>query len=293
MAAYLLEHPNPNAPVRADGGRYWGHPTRQRPIDTIVVHTAENVPDWGDTNDLGAENVAAYAARMERAASYHTVVDSDTTIELLPAGYTAFHARGWNSNSLGLSFATSADQWDDAPEWWVASILANGADVAAGWCQQFGIDPVRVTKGVIYQGGTGFVAHADVDPSRRHDPGTGFPWDRFLTMVAERLPGAVTAPAPSALFSGGPVPIIDLKGAPGGGEWALIEDGGVMNFGGAPYCGHLLDPATRQILTAALGIGDGDLYYDGKPYSIEANDLGGYDIWTDRNRRYSFHPGTV
>lgn len=290
--AYLLEHPNPNAPVRSDGGKYWGYPTRQRSIDSIVVHTAESLPDW-DGTDTGAEAVAKYAARMDRAASYHTVVDSDSTIELLPPDHTAFHAVGWNSRALGLSFATRADEWANAPEWWVKSILENGATVAAAWCDTYGIAVQHATKGVIYNGGTGLIGHGEVDPGRRHDPGADFPWDRFLTMIVERLPGAVTAPEPSALFAGGPVPIIDLKGAPGGGEWALIEDGGVMNLGGAAYYGHLLDPRTRQILTAALGVDDSELYYDGAPYSIEPNEFGGYDVWTDRNKRYSFHAGTV
>lgn len=80
---YLLDNPNPACPDRGDG-RYWGYAEMQAQPYLIAVHSTESFADeLGD--DMGAENVAAYFSRSTTAASYHTIVDSDSTVRGLPA----------------------------------------------------------------------------------------------------------------------------------------------------------------------------------------------------------------
>lgn len=181
MEPYLYAHPNPNAPRRANGVRFWGYPTRSTGIRAIGVHTAETAP-----SQASAENIARYLSTTDRAASYHRVVDSDTTVQLLPDEATAFGIVKFNSPTLHLSWATRAAMWGQYPVW-DDQALHRGADVAAEWVQRHDI-PVRwITKAQADQGDKGLVLHRTMDPARRSDPGDGFPADEFLRRVLDRL----------------------------------------------------------------------------------------------------------
>jgi len=289
MIPYLYEHENPNAKLRSNGKRFHGYPHRGRVASGIVVHTAENLPDiTGD--DTGAESVASYASRMERPASYHRVVDSDSIVVLLPDEAQAFHCVGWNSRTLGLSIASKAGTWDQTPAKWKTRILHNAADIAADWCVLHGIDPVHINSQALEHGGTGLIGHGELDPERRHDPGDDFPWEWFIRLVEERVePVGDLYPEPVLTQ---PMTFIDTTATNGSGWW-LIGDGGIANMGAAPYYGHLLDPTTRSILSVELGISDSELYYQGNPVSIVENELGGYTIWTDEGYSYTFWAGTI
>ena len=196
MGYYLLDHYNPSA--QRFGG-FWGYPTMSVEPHSIVAHTTESLADL-DGPDSGAENVANWFATNNVAASYHTLVDSDSTVDCLPAGlcelgpYTAFHAAGYNSGFLGLSFAMRADSWPAVPEWWAAKILTRGADVAAAWCKRWDIPVVARSKAEIDAGERGITGHGILDPDYRSDPGAAFPWARFIAMIAERVGGLPTSP---------------------------------------------------------------------------------------------------
>lgn len=167
MSYYLLDHPGP--PVTK-----W-YTTRRKPIQAIVLHTAETLPDYTPPDSAG-ENVARYGAGTDRRVSWHATVDSDSIIPMLPDSYTAFHVRNYNSQTLGVEIATQARRWSTAPDEWVNKTITNLSDVVRRWGDLYQIPFERIGKAEIDIGRRGIVAHADLDPGRRTDPGPDFPW---------------------------------------------------------------------------------------------------------------------
>lgn len=195
---YLLDHQNPNCPDRGDG-RYWGYAEMAQPPTLITVHTTESFADL-IAPDTGAEAVANYFATTATAASYHTLVDSDSVVDCLPAGldgtvpHVAFHCYQRNTANLGVSFALRATEWAEVGEQWSSAALERGADVVAAWCRRWDIPARRITRDEADAGMAGISGHGILQPEDRTDPGAStvfepslFPWVRFLDMVNDRL----------------------------------------------------------------------------------------------------------
>lgn len=168
---------NPNAPARANGNQWWGYPSRNTEPRVIVLHTAET-----DPSPASALNVARWQSTAAVPSSYHVIVDSDHIVRTVPDDHTAFHVAGFNSPSLGLSFATRADVWGRYPIW-DALALANAAQVAARWSDTYRIPTTILTRSEALSGESGFVFHSTMDPARRSDPGSKFPLDNFMNRI--------------------------------------------------------------------------------------------------------------
>ena len=187
MGFYLVENPNPTARVTAPYARwgYWGIPQALRqPPKVITVHTAENTPDLTGT-DGGAEAVARFFATTPRRASVHKVVDSDSVIDLLPDTHRAIHSRFAWEDSLSFEISYRAAWWGRNPGY-EARLLKNAAGICRDWVAEHGIAVRRIDLAAYHRGESGFIAHADLDPTRRTDPGPTFPWATFLTMTREK-----------------------------------------------------------------------------------------------------------
>ena len=180
MSFYLLDHPN----------RYGPHYYTERWVcqhgisgpHLIVIHTAETLADLNPP-DLGAENVARYGATTDRSVSWHSTVDSDSTIPMLPDTYTAFHVKGFNRCGLGLEIATQARDWPVTPAWWDEAAYERAGRVVADWCLRWSIPPRLLDGLAVGRGESGIVAHSTLDPTRRGDPGAGFDWNKLLAYV--------------------------------------------------------------------------------------------------------------
>lgn len=220
MTYYLLDRPNPNA---GRFGGFWGYPSMAQTPRVIVVHDTESLADL-DGPDSGAENVANWFATNDTVASYHTLVDSDSTVRCLPAGldgttaHTAFHAAGANSFSLGLSMAVQAHVWETLPASWAAQVLDRAAAEAALWCARWDIPPVLLTQSQADNGWKGFIGHGMWDPGSRSDPGAGFDWSGFLRRVAG-------GPSPSSTATDEDDDMITLVESDNGTIW--VVGGGV------------------------------------------------------------------
>lgn len=183
---YLEVHP-------PKGHQY--NPSRGRsPSGAIVIHDAECNPDFTDA-DTAAESVASFISKRPDPGSYHSLVDSDSTVRVGRYDWEMFHeGTGGNKWSLGLSFACRTSSWT-APETgpgsrWQLGILAQGAGEAASmarWVKTTtGIDvPAKRISPQDYRSGQpGFISHGELDPKRRTDPGKDFPWGDFIALYA-------------------------------------------------------------------------------------------------------------
>lgn len=195
MGYYLYDNQNKNAPIRENGKRFWGYPTRQRRLVGIVMHCTAGLEDVDMAGvDESCEKTARYAATTSRTVSWHSGNDSDSNIEMLPPQATAFHCRGYNSSTYGHEISKHDMSWADEPTNWVDATIAIAADHLAKIARHEGIPLRRITKAQLdraIQYGRpdlgGFIGHSDLDPSRRSDPGRDFPWTQFF-QAANGLP---------------------------------------------------------------------------------------------------------
>ena len=192
---YLLDNPNPNGPFYYTTRRTCQHGFAGKP-HLIVIHTAENLPDW-DGIDTGAEKIAQYAATTTRAVSWHETIDSDSTIPMLPGEYTGFHVRNFNTCGYGIEIATQAAKWYGSPDSWRYAVLNRLADSLVVICKKYDISPVHLSRAEIDAGKKGIVGHHILDSTRRTDPGVAFPWDYVIKQTQARLNPTPVPPPPS------------------------------------------------------------------------------------------------
>lgn len=221
---YLYEHENRHAPRRANGRRFHGYPTRQQRTDLVVVHDTESMLDTVGL-DTGALVVAGFQASTDRPSSYHRITDSARTVLMLPDEATAFGAKGANGRGLHVSLAMRVVDWRDTRA--IARVrrdlaVERTAQVVAEWCKRYRIPVRRITRAQFLAGVAGIVAHADVDPGRRSDPGPLFPWDAFLTRVRELVDGST---APPVLITDPEVPTMRVVHRPDGLTVLLTDSG--------------------------------------------------------------------
>ncbi len=239
MGYALLDQPNPNGP------HYYTR--RKGSLVAFVQHITAGLQDYGmEGDDHSAEKVVRYAQTTTRAVSWHTSVDSDSVVELLPLNYTAFHCRGYNSRTAGQEISKRGTDWRSAPDDWVRRTLRNSAKAWAPKVKKYGM-PLRhatrseVDRSIAGDGRpVGFVGHFQLDPERRSDPGEvgtldTFPWARLFGYIREELAdyGTVDMRLPVlGLGSRGPaVEMVQLRlGVPVDGVFGTVTEKAVGDF---------------------------------------------------------------
>lgn len=181
---YLVEHPPVQTQFRERG---------TTPSGVIVVHTAESTPDWVDA-DTGAEGVARFIQGRSDFGSYHALCDSDSIVPLVPPWMQAYgDGTGSNPHAFHISAATQAAKWAAAPADWRRETVLNMAAAAARYARwikrEHGttVPARRIDRPASEVRQPGFISHAERDPSRRSDPGAGFPWELFLQGFSDAL----------------------------------------------------------------------------------------------------------
>ena len=168
---------------------------RRDPVKSvIVVHTAESGTDRSGP-DPKAEGVASFIRGRSTAGSYHLIGDRDSIIQLIRFDNEAFHDRtGSNRWSIGISLAMDAADWPGLPSGPRAELVKTAgqmAAIAARWMRERNLafpEPRLLTKAQSDEpDASGFISHARRDPTRRSDPGPGFPWTEFFQSYQQAL----------------------------------------------------------------------------------------------------------
>lgn len=181
---YLLDYPNPYTPQT-------GYPRRGSSLSgTCIIHTAENAMDLSGPDD-SAESVANFIRTRSDYGSYHTLVDSDSIIEMAPYEYETWQDSMTNPWAVGLSCAVQANSWHLIPIGRREAIYRNLAIAAADFVKYMkskGITvPLRRISGAEARARVpGFCAHGDSGVDRS-DPGLGFEWAKFFQYTKEAL----------------------------------------------------------------------------------------------------------
>ena len=138
--------------------------SRPQEPDRIIVHARGEFLQGAHAVDFLANTVklSAHALIAPDATNYRCREDNEG----------AWHARGFNSNSLGIEFLVPGDHD------YGSFLKAIDSKYLAEDQYQAGVTQVRewITKFDIKH----VDRHCDLSPGRKLDPGAGFPWNRFL-----------------------------------------------------------------------------------------------------------------
>ena len=205
----VIETPSPNRDERPSGCG---------PVDTLVIHYT------------GMVSAAAALARLTDArarVSAHWCVGEDGTLwRLVPEEQRAWHAgisawrgrRSVNDRSIGIELVNPGHEHGYRP--FPPAQMDALVDLARAIAARHPIDPRNV------------VAHADIAPGRRQDPGELFDWARLARAGIGLWPDEGAAPAPA------PAPAGTAPGRPGRRRAAAAA---------APPCRGLRPRARRRL----------------------------------------------
>jgi peptidoglycan hydrolase-like protein with peptidoglycan-binding domain len=171
----------------------------------VVIHTTE-----GSGGDTAAENTASFIGRRSDPGSYHMIVDTDSSVAMMPDDYTAFGvgAPGFNSSCWMIAIgARSADLNSDDPRTH-SEIDRMGAEIAAFFARN-GIDASEGAQfvGEDVKNRPGLAHHGDVQSYDRSDA-----WSRredratFDAMLVAAILRHADAPAPGPFVPVPPTP---------------------------------------------------------------------------------------
>lgn len=177
-----------NPPVFPYCGPAKFHGEREnRPIRRLVIHCTVSPCEVG-----GARNVARYFRdTVTRPSSAHVIVDPGEAVQVVYDSWVAYHAPP-NPGSIGIELCDPmtgpASRWDDENH---RRMLRNAAIVVARYCLSENIPPWKIGPAKVAENRKGVCGHADVSvafgQTNHTDPGTGFPWRKFMRQVRREV----------------------------------------------------------------------------------------------------------
>jgi hypothetical protein len=151
-------------------------------VTRVVIHGTVSATVRG-----GARSTAAYFQSANSGGLAHYVVDPGEIIACCDEDSWCWHAPP-NPGSIGIELCDVVDgdpaRWADADH---QAMLALAAALTADICRRRGIPGVHIGASELLGGAHGVAGHVDVSEawhqSDHHDPGDGFPWDQFISLV--------------------------------------------------------------------------------------------------------------
>ncbi len=192
MTRYI-ERPSPNFDART------------RPIDLVVLHytgmqnaeialtrLTDPAPVAGKYPGPWHGNDAPADAPLPKVSAHYVVDEAGRIFSLVPEEHRAWHAgsSSWdgeadvNARSIGIEIVNGGHDFDlpDFPDAQIEAVIGLLRDVFERWPT---LNPKRV------------VAHSDIAPERKADPGERFPWAKLAEAGVSIWPKNVTEAQPS------------------------------------------------------------------------------------------------
>lgn len=143
--------------------------THNKP-DLIVVHAMAEYLDVAGT----VMHASDFLSHIGLSA--HALVAPDGTVYRCRSDdQGAWHAKGHNTNSLGVEFLVEGKHSYDGFLSTIKSPWVNSVQYEAGLAlieQWYGAHAINDIQ-----------RHSDLDPARKYDPGSGFPWQQLLSDI--------------------------------------------------------------------------------------------------------------
>lgn len=158
-----------NIPLPFGGGIQWP--------DTIVVHAMGQfiVDSRGDCGPAGQCYYATEWLRLLKLSAHILVDPSGVLIRCREDTEMAWHAKGHNSNTLGIEvLVPGVHDYGSFVERIQRPYCTDVQLEAAKWQVSKWMQTHRIAE---------VVRHSDIDPDRKVDPGDGFLWSEFLQEV--------------------------------------------------------------------------------------------------------------
>ena len=200
------------------------HDERKSAIDMIVLHYTGM--------KSGEDALARLTDAAAKVSSHYLVYEDGAIDQLVPEAQRAWHAglSSWkgvtdiNSCSIGIEIVNPGHEFGyrDFPDVQIDGVIALCRDISA----RHQIPVARV------------LAHSDIAPARKQDPGEQFPWARLAAA------GVGLWVEPSPLTQG-----TTLKPDDRGPQVAELQRA-LARFGYAADVTHLYDRTTTEIVTA-------------------------------------------
>lgn len=181
------------------------YPTRKKPVLGIVLHITAGLQDLGlDGTDESAEGTIKWALSRDPEVSWHAGADTDGVELCIPDWYTAWHAKGVNSPTVGLEISKLNVDWtvgkNGVTQEWVDKTLRHAARYLAAIVKKYSLplvlelDNAKVQSAIAANRRFGFTYHSVTSAGTRSDPGKNFPIAKLFSYIREEL--ALPAPKP-------------------------------------------------------------------------------------------------
>lgn len=146
--------------------------TRSNNPDKIIVHSmGENINNNGDVYD------AVEWLKFLKLSAHALILPNGDVIRCRDDNQRAWHARGYNTDSLGVEFLVPGIHDYGSflnmikSEWVSDEQYASGIELLNQWIDSHNIETIA--------------RHSDVSPGRKVDPGDGFRWDYFVDQLKQ------------------------------------------------------------------------------------------------------------